>query len=132
MRNISLILLLALCACKTTSPSAFGSLQLYLNGSSTKSVSELKLKKIKNIQSPFLVNCKFSVHIEGEYEANCKSELARFIEIANTQLVLNKSGYIFVQGPIKKGGICFDTFVPGREAADCFEYLEANIEIRKI
>ena len=31
-----------------------------------------------------------------------------------------------------KGGVCIDTFIPGREAADCFDFVEAHIPLEKV
>ena len=96
------------------------------------SVFELHSWDLEFMGKSISVECDYTYKIqERDYEA-CRD----YARAAVTYLNQNNQ---FISGPIKfedvtysEEGICIDTFIPGREAADCFDFVQFKVPLGEL
>lgn len=79
--------------------------------------------------SELRVNCGLLHGIKEEDRAACRV----YVSAVATYLSRD-AGATLTPAPnmpvtFKDGGVCIDTFIPGREADDCFDYIQASIPL---
>ena len=96
-----------------------------------KSVLSLKHDEII-CQGEFIqIQCELLYGIESEDRKACKGYTSTIVTYLNRNS-LREGYYLSISDVLYSDeGICIDTFIPGREAADCFDFIRVSIPIRK-
>jgi hypothetical protein len=121
------LVLLVSCASFRSLPDNHSGLTLDHSGR----LSEITYRDLRNAKGTLVLTCPFTHSLDAKYISKCHKDAAAFVEEANRYW----SEYV---GPIhmtdiifdNNGGACLDTFVPGREAADCFSFIYVRVPIK--
>jgi hypothetical protein len=93
-------------------------------------VPKASLSAIKSNGHSLNISCPYTDSIDGQYRSQCQASVAAAISSLSRwsdQLSLPPVTDISLQ----EQHTCIDTFIPGREVADCEHYfLEATIPLR--
>ncbi len=131
MRTFVLLLAFNCVSCGVISPLPYKDLNLWYGPYGETPISKLKIKRM-SLGSPYpdyLIHCEYVSEVTNEYRESCLSEIRRFLVLANKEFLPEHPIIEIQMGDLKLGGQCFDTFIPGREGADCVENLYAPISI---
>jgi hypothetical protein len=79
------------------------------------------------------VQCGFLHGISPEDRAACETYTKAIVTYLTRELG-SRNAEPTPMSPVryKDGGVCLDTFIPGREMEDCFDYIEAGIRLEPV
>jgi len=86
-------------------------------------VSALPLESLKQHGATLIVACDWRQVQDAAYEKECREQLSAAVENLAQRFPDELEPIAIDELKFEDGGVCIDTFIPGREAADCFDYL---------
>lgn len=93
-------------------------------------VSALPLESLKQHGATLTVACGWWEVLDAAYEKRCREELSAVVADLAQRFPGELEPIAVDELKFENQGTCIDTFIPGREAADCFDYLRVKLPLR--
>ena len=97
-------------------------------------IEKLKIKSmtVGGKYPDYIIHCEIAYVIDDLYKESCQNEIEKFLIVANREFFQGAKDLAIVSGVPKVHSFCADTFIPGREALDCYENIYVELKVNKI